>query len=280
MVLPDRIELSTSPLPRECSTTELRQRPKAGSLGGAGYAIAPEPVQPLPPAETGVPRQLAAGRRVCLRFSHAGRRKKDGLASDFGRFAHHRAAQLLRRPYRPGLAGSGAACRLQGRHGRHLRRRGHEDAGPMGLIAAAGVDPKDIRIGGARFDDLHRGGWDPTERLADQDKDGVAAEIIYPTVGMLICNHPDLDYKKACFDAYNRWLQTTVSHDPDRLIGIGQTACARSRKASRTSSASRRWASGRHDAGQSRREGLRRSRVTIRSGRRRSRSSCRSASTS
>jgi hypothetical protein len=26
-VLPERIELSTSPLPRECSTTELRQRP-------------------------------------------------------------------------------------------------------------------------------------------------------------------------------------------------------------------------------------------------------------
>src|SRR5262245_45662749 len=30
MVLPDRIELSTSPLPRECSTTELRQRRAAG----------------------------------------------------------------------------------------------------------------------------------------------------------------------------------------------------------------------------------------------------------
>ena len=27
MVLPEGIELSTSPLPRECSTTELRQRP-------------------------------------------------------------------------------------------------------------------------------------------------------------------------------------------------------------------------------------------------------------
>ena len=27
MVLPVRIELTTSPLPRECSTTELRQRP-------------------------------------------------------------------------------------------------------------------------------------------------------------------------------------------------------------------------------------------------------------
>jgi uncharacterized protein len=95
---------------------------------------------------------------------------------------------------------------------------------PMGLIAAAGVDPKDIRIGGARFDDLHRSGWDPKGRLADQDKDGVAAEVIYPTVGMLICNHPDFDYKKACFDAYNRWLQAYCAHAPDRLIGCGQTA--------------------------------------------------------
>jgi predicted TIM-barrel fold metal-dependent hydrolase len=95
---------------------------------------------------------------------------------------------------------------------------------PLGLIAAAGIDPKDIRVGGAKFADLHRGGWDPKARLADQDKDGVGAELIYPTVGMLICNHPDYDYKKACFDAYNRWLQEYCSHAPDRLIGLGQTA--------------------------------------------------------
>jgi uncharacterized protein len=95
---------------------------------------------------------------------------------------------------------------------------------PLGLIAAAGIAPKDIRIGGARFEDLHKGGWDPKMRLADQDRDGVGAELIYPTVGMLICNHPDFDYKKACFDAYNRWLQQYCSHDPKRLIGMGQTA--------------------------------------------------------
>lgn len=95
---------------------------------------------------------------------------------------------------------------------------------PMGLIAAAGVAPKDIRTGGAHFEDLHRGGWDPAARMADQDRDGVAAEIIYPTVGMLLCNHADLDYKRACFDAYNRWLQGYVGHAPDRLIGMGQTA--------------------------------------------------------
>ncbi len=95
---------------------------------------------------------------------------------------------------------------------------------PMGLVAAAGIDPSKIRVGGARFEDLHRGGWDPVARLADQDRDGVGAEIIYPTVGMVLCNHGDLDYKKICFDAYNRWLQEYTSHSPDRLIGVGQTA--------------------------------------------------------
>src|SRR5260370_1283138 len=34
LVLPDRIELSTSPLPRECSTTELRQRSRHGRCDG------------------------------------------------------------------------------------------------------------------------------------------------------------------------------------------------------------------------------------------------------
>src|SRR5207245_9451358 len=41
--------------------------------------------------------------------------------------------------------------------------------------------------------DLHRGGWDPEARMADQARDGVAAEVVYPTVGMAVCNHRDLD---------------------------------------------------------------------------------------
>ena len=114
---------------------------------------------------------------------------------------------------------------------------------PLGLVAAAGIAPKDMRMGGAKFEDLHRSGWDPKNRLADQDKDGVAAEIIYPTVGMMICNHPDFDYKKACFDAYNRWLQEYCSLTPTAWSAWARPRCARSRKASPISSASRRWAS-------------------------------------
>ena len=95
---------------------------------------------------------------------------------------------------------------------------------PMGLVAAAGVDPKELRPGGAVWEDLHRGGWDPNYRVAEQERDGIGAEVLYPTVGMMLCNHPDFDYKKACFDAYNRWLHGYCSEQPKRLLGLGQTA--------------------------------------------------------
>jgi predicted TIM-barrel fold metal-dependent hydrolase len=101
---------------------------------------------------------------------------------------------------------------------------GMEKPVPMGLVAAAGKPAEEIRLTGVLFEEMHRGGWDPDARLADQDRDGVAAEVIYPTVGMVLCNHPELDYKKACFDAYNRWIAEYCAKHPARLLGCGQTA--------------------------------------------------------
>ncbi len=95
---------------------------------------------------------------------------------------------------------------------------------PLGIVAAAGKPAEQIRLMGTRFEELHRGGWDPEARLADQDRDGVAAEVIYPTVGMAVCNHRDLDYKKACCDAFNRWMAQYCGAHPERLLGVGQTA--------------------------------------------------------
>src|SRR5580658_1821421 len=94
----------------------------------------------------------------------------------------------------------------------------------IGLAAAAGKSAQELAVFGVKFEDLHRGGWDPEARMNDQARDGVAAEIIYPTVGMMLCNHPDFDYKKACFDAYNLWLAEFCDPHRDRLIGVGQTA--------------------------------------------------------
>jgi predicted TIM-barrel fold metal-dependent hydrolase len=95
---------------------------------------------------------------------------------------------------------------------------------PMGLVAAAGKPAREISVFGVKFEELHRGGWDPDARIDDQTRDGVDGEILYPTVGMVLCNHRDFDYKQACFDAYNLWIAEYCSRHPDRLFGIGQTA--------------------------------------------------------
>jgi len=99
---------------------------------------------------------------------------------------------------------------------------GMDNPVPMALIAAAGKQPEELRVDGARFESLHKGGWDSKFRIADQERDGVAAEIIYPSVGMLLCNHKDFVYKRACMKAYNRWLLDYCSTDRKRLIPLAQ----------------------------------------------------------
>src|SRR5581483_8375638 len=95
---------------------------------------------------------------------------------------------------------------------------------PLGLVAAAGKEPAQITTMGVKFEELWPSGWDARYRVADQEKDGVGAEMIYPTVGMLLCNHKDFDYKKACFEAYNRCLQEYCAVAPDRLHGLAQVS--------------------------------------------------------
>jgi predicted TIM-barrel fold metal-dependent hydrolase len=95
---------------------------------------------------------------------------------------------------------------------------------PLSMINAAGRKPEDIQNFKLQWEDLEPGGWDPKERLLAQERDGIYSEIIYPSVGMVLCLHEDIDYKKACFDAYNRWLVQFCALDTQRLVGVGQAA--------------------------------------------------------
>ncbi len=94
----------------------------------------------------------------------------------------------------------------------------------LSLTAAAGIPAEELRESGRTFEERHDSGHNPETRAADQDRDGIAGEIIYPTVGMLLCNHKDADYKQACFEAYNRWIADYCAYDSTRLFGLGQTA--------------------------------------------------------
>lgn len=104
---------------------------------------------------------------------------------------------------------------------------GMESTIPLGLVAAAGLSAEELgaRSSSCTFEQLHRSGHQAKYRVADQDRDGVVAEILYPSVGMALCNHADFAYKTACMHAYNEWLADYVSDAPEgRLFGLGQTS--------------------------------------------------------
>lgn len=63
-------------------------------------------------------------------------------------------------------------------------------------------------------------GWDPAERLKDQDVDGVSAEVIYTTLGMPLFALDDVELQQACFGAYNDWVNEFASYNRKRLYPI------------------------------------------------------------
>ncbi|MBI3744465.1 MAG: amidohydrolase [Chloroflexi bacterium] len=90
----------------------------------------------------------------------------------------------------------------------------------VGAQAVAGKDPRDFKRS-ARHEDGRKGGWEPQARLVDMDTDGVEAEVLYPTLAFHMFRIPDLAYRIACLDAYNRWMAGLCSASPQRLWGLG-----------------------------------------------------------
>src|SRR5262245_10095336 len=86
---------------------------------------------------------------------------------------------------------------------------------------AAGNKPEDLPKAWEKgYEGCRPSGWDPAERLKDQDIDGVEAEVLYTTLGMSLFGLDDAEFQQACFGAYNDWVAEFCSHDPKRLFGI------------------------------------------------------------
>jgi predicted TIM-barrel fold metal-dependent hydrolase len=91
---------------------------------------------------------------------------------------------------------------------------------PIGLAGAAGKASSELRASGDTADSLRSGGWDPVARLDDMDTDGVAAEVLYPSIGMTLAQSKDRDYQLACIRAYNDWLLEFCAGGKGRLVGL------------------------------------------------------------
>jgi len=92
----------------------------------------------------------------------------------------------------------------------------------IGLISNAGARfeaPETISAQG-RFEDVHRGGYDPGQHLKDMVLDGVCGEVLYPSQGLFYFKVTDTALMSAIFRAYNDWLADFCSADPNRLKGI------------------------------------------------------------
>ena len=77
------------------------------------------------------------------------------------------------------------------------------------------------RFGGGLFKhDMPPGAGEPHERLKVQDRDGIAAEILFPNNAMAIFGLDDPPTQRAAFRVYNDWLAEFCAVAPDRFFGV------------------------------------------------------------
>ncbi len=97
---------------------------------------------------------------------------------------------------------------------------------PVATGFAAGRGGQELKefIVRATFDEGYKAarpsGWDPVERIKDQEVDGVEAEVLYTTLGMPLFGLHDAELQRECFKVYNDWVAEFASHNPKRLHAI------------------------------------------------------------
>lgn len=63
-------------------------------------------------------------------------------------------------------------------------------------------------------------GWEPAARLAAQDRDGVEAEILFPSPGRFFYGLTDAELQRSIHRSYNAWLNDFCSYNRQRLVGV------------------------------------------------------------
>jgi len=93
---------------------------------------------------------------------------------------------------------------------------------PVGLSATAGLNVVQFRAAGMRYADMRPGSYEAKARLGDLDADGIAAQVLFPSMtleGARLCAR-DRDLQRVCVRAYNEWLAGFCEDGDGRLHGL------------------------------------------------------------
>lgn len=71
-----------------------------------------------------------------------------------------------------------------------------------------------------RIEDIYPGAYDPDARLKVLVEEGVDAEVIYPTVGLVMFTIRDLELRHACLQAYNNFMADFSAAHPAVLKAV------------------------------------------------------------
>jgi predicted TIM-barrel fold metal-dependent hydrolase len=113
------------------------------------------------------------------------------------------------------------AVKLEGKAGEYFVCEDITPA-PVAAFFSAGVPAAEMQEFMKRgFDQAPKAVHDPAERIKDQDRDGVSAEVIYTSMGMPLFGLADAEFRAACFRAFNDWATDYCTHDLKRLIPLG-----------------------------------------------------------
>jgi len=95
-----------------------------------------------------------------------------------------------------------------------------EELAPVGLLAGCYRRSEDVRLEGRWDDDVPAVGYEPGPRLEAIEADGVAGEVLFPTLGMHVYPIKDRELQWGLFRGYNDWLADFCAYAPDRFKGI------------------------------------------------------------
>lgn len=94
---------------------------------------------------------------------------------------------------------------------------------PVGVVHGVRYKHGTAQLNG-RYADIPASSWDPDARVIDMDRDGIAAEVLYPTIAMRFFTIEDPAFASACIRAYNGWAADFCTKMPDRFRAVGLVA--------------------------------------------------------